>query len=112
MSNNGTQEDVTNTNKTEGLIKTGKPFRPVRAPARGKPGRGNVNDPNVICDALLETWTEFSEALNKIPDDEKAQLAAHFNDLSDEDPELGEVLFGDLEEFKAHLEGLSDAVKG
>ena len=59
------------TNKTGDVGKTGKPFRPIRAPARGKPGRGFVHDPEVICDALIDTWEEFSDALNKIPEDVK-----------------------------------------
>ena len=104
-------EDPSKTNTTTGMVRTGKPFRPVRAPARGKPGRGFAHDPDVICDALMETWEEFSEALSKLPDGEKDSLAQYFNELTDDDPELGDSLLSDLPEFKLHLDGLTEENK-
>ena len=89
------------------MVRTGKPFRPVRAPARGKPGRGFSHDPDVICDALLETWEEFSDALSKLPDGERDSLAQYFNELDEDNPELGDSLLGECEEFKLHLDSLS-----
>ena len=89
----------------------GKQFKSLKVKARGEAGRGFTDDPDVVCDALLNTWDEFSDALAKIEAEERSQLSCHFNELTEDDPELGDSLFGEYDEFKVHLDGLDDDTK-
>ena len=57
----------------------------------------------------MDTWEEFGEALSKLPDGERDSLEQYFNELSEDDDELGTALIGDLETFKLHLDALPKA---
>ena len=87
----------------EGGGKKKTPFRALQVRAKPKPGRGNTSDPNVVCDALYEAWDELRTAIEALPETERDALKSHFNDLIEDEDDLGDHLFGDMEDAEARF---------
>ena len=66
--------------------------------ATPKPGRGHVEDLNVILGAILDSWDFLQEAQNGLGAEEAA-YKDYFNNLCKEYDDLGEMLFGDVQDF-------------
>ena len=74
-----------------------------------RPGRGTI-DSAAIKDAMTNSWNELEENREEIEENEKNEIKAHFNAL-DEDVNLGDLLFGDCDDFSAGLASLSNEKK-
>merc|ERR1711971_747565 len=79
------------------------PFGKLKVKARCKAGRGSVNAEAVV-DAMQHTWTELRAAIDALDDGEKDQLREHFNNLIEDQGELGDILFGDADDFKSAVQ--------
>ena len=76
------------------------PFGKLKVKARCKAARGSVNAEAVV-EALTETWDDLSEAVNGLDQEEQDQLKDHFNKFIEDHDDLGEILFGDADDFVA-----------
>ena len=85
-------------------------FGQLKVKAKAKSGRGCM-DNQLIEDAITDSWTTLTEALEEAEDDDKAQIKEHFNGFSDGNGNLGDILFGDADGFKSAVADLNDADK-
>ena len=75
---------------------------------KAKPGRGGLN-PEVIFDAVKESWEELQDALDALGDEEQQAVKDYFNSLIEDQDDLGDILFGDdNSDFEARVNMLDD----
>merc|ERR1712166_836726 len=79
------------------------PFGKLKVKARCKAGRGSVNAEAVI-DAMENTWGDLRAAIDSLEEGEQAQLKDHFNNFIEDHGELGDILFGDVDDFKSTVQ--------
>ena len=60
---------------------------------------------------MCNTWGDLRAAIDSLEDDEKENLKSHFNGLIEDEGTLGDILFGDADEFEQTMEMLSDDIK-
>ena len=71
-------------------------LKKLRVQAKAKPARG-AKDAAVCVELVDNNWQEIQDAFKASTEDEQGELYDHFNDAVDG---VGEVLFGELEDFK------------
>ena len=91
---------MTESNKTETQL------RSVRFKVKIKTSRG-VEDAESIVQALRDDWSQLGDELNQLPSMEQDKIKSHFNGLIDGFDELGEILFGDLDDFNDTVSGMN-----
>ena len=79
------------------------PFGKLKVKARCKAARGSVNAEAVV-EALTETWDDLREAVDGLEDSEKDALRDHFNKFIEDHDDLGDILFGDADDFVAGVQ--------
>ena len=57
--------------------------------------RPDIDDPNVIMKALQVHWDDFHHQITQVDEDEIAEIRDFFNDLIEEDDQLGDKLLHD-----------------
>ena len=73
-------------------------FGKLKVKARCKAGRGSVNAEAVI-EAMENTWGDLRAAIDALEEEEQHQLKDHFNNLIEDHDNLGDILFGDADDF-------------
>ena len=68
----------------------------VKVRVRGT--RGDV-DAEAVTEAMQDGWDQVRQAIDSLEESEQDELRAHFNGLIEEHRNLGDLLFGDAEEF-------------
>ena len=81
-------------------------FRAIKVKLTGKASRG-CEDIEAIVDSVKDAWGDLNSELHSLPADEQENMKKHFNELVD-DKELGEILFGSVEEFTDKLSDLDN----
>ena len=83
-------------------------FGTLKIKAKAKSGRGSV-DAAAIEEAVIEMWDEIVEATNNLAEDEQTDMKKHFNEFlaNDDVDNLGDLLFGEVEDFKQAVATLS-----
>ena len=75
-------------------------------PALSK-GRGTVTAEAVI-DAMKDCWNDMATAIDEnLSKAQQTEMLEHFNNLIEDHDELGELLFGDYDDFEAGMDMLS-----
>ena len=74
-------------------------FRAIKRKQKGQAGRGFA-EPADVLDCLAGDWDSLQDELLKLPDDEQDSMKEHFNNLIEEADTLGDILYGDKEEFQ------------
>ena len=67
-------------------------------------------DATAICEALYEQWDALKAAIQELPVEEQKELRDHFNDKIEGEDDLGDMLFGDDDEFDSKIKFLNEAV--
>ena len=49
---------------------------------------------------MCDEWNNFQGELNNLPAEEQDEIKGHFNGIIEEFDELGDNLFGEVDEFK------------
>ena len=80
-------------------------FRAVKRRQKAKAGRGFTDPPSVI-DCMKDEWEGLNQALNELPEGEQAAMKDHFNELIEDQGELGDLLFGEWEDFKSTVDNM------
>ena len=78
-------------------------FGKLKVKAKAKNGRGSL-DAQLIEEALSDSWDTLQEALQEQDDGIEQQIKEHFNNIGDE---LGDILYGDVDDFKNAVSNLS-----
>ena len=52
-------------------------------------------DPNAVIEALQQNWDDFQQQLSQVSDEESEEIKQYFNELLEDDNELGDKLFHD-----------------
>ena len=60
-----------------------------------------------VLDSIQDGWQELQDELGQFSDEDRGQLVQHFNELL-ENKQMGETLYGDLDDFKLALADLSN----
>ena len=81
-------------------------FRALKVKLSGNATRG-CEDIEAIVDSVKDAWGDLNSELHSLPAEEQDNMKKHFNELVD-DKELGEVLFGSVEEFTDKLSDLDN----
>ena len=81
------------------LPKTGIKFKPSQ-------GRG-AGDFGLVLEAITEDWGSLQDALNGLSANDKTAICEHFNGLNEDYDTLGDMLFGELEDFKQVVENMN-----
>ena len=85
-------------------------FGKLKVKARCKAGRGSI-DAVAVIDAVVNTWGDLRNAIDELKPEEKDQLREHFNNLIDDETDLGEILFGTADDFESRLKFLDDEIQ-
>ena len=86
-------------------------FGKLKVKAKTKSGRGSV-DPAAIIDAVCGAWKDLQNAINTMNPEEQDELRSHFNQLIEDECDLGDILFGSSEDFESRLKFLDDEIQG
>ena len=76
---------------------------------RARLSRGQL-DAVIIFDAIQNHWDELQEALATLPENEKTEFISHFNSCIEGQEDLGDILFGNKDDFRSRLSFLDDEV--
>ena len=84
-------------------------FGALRVKAKAKSGRGQI-DPGAVVEAMIdeENWKALRDAIERLPEEEQDALRDHFNEFLDEQDDLGDILFGDNDDFDSRIKFLDD----
>ena len=85
-------------------------FGKLKVKARCKKGRGSV-DASAVIDAVMNTWGDLQEAIAGMDKPDQDELREHFNNLVEDEGDLGDVLFGTADDFESRLKFLDDDVQ-
>ena len=85
-------------------------FKSVRKILKSKGARG-AEDANKVLDGIVEEWDGLHSELTELPDEDAENMKAHFNELVDGFDRLGDVLFGEVDEFQEYVDPLDNEVK-
>ena len=86
-------------------------FRSIKRKQKQPAGRAS-KEPKDVLDALTTDWVGLQDELFALPADEQEAMKEHFNDMIDEHDALGDILYGEKEEFEAVTNELdSDTLK-
>ena len=77
----------------------GRTVGKLRIQASVKQGRGMGTDPNDIIEAIVESWDELQEGLEGLPEQEQEEIKEYFNTAIEGEDDLGEMFFGDSQDF-------------
>ena len=77
---------MTNKNKIE--ISMAK-FSQLKVAAKTKAGRG-TKDAEAVMDALKDCWDDLSDKIKEMTESEKTELKNHFNNLIEDEDDLGD----------------------
>ena len=83
-------------------------FRAVKRNCKMKEGRG-IEDPESVIETMRDDWDGLVGELQSLPENEKEKIKEHFNSLIDEFDNLGEILFGDIDDFNDTISGMASA---
>ena len=81
----------------------GKPRLKRKAPH----GRG-IKDAKTIMDTVMENWDDLIEELEKLEPADQDKIKDYFNNLIKNETDLGDILFGEMPEFKSRIEFLQE----
>ena len=82
-------------------------FLKVKMTARG--ARGSV-DPQGVYETIKENWDALQEELDKLEDEQKNQIRDHFNSIIESEDDLGDILFGEIDDFESKLDLMDSEV--
>ena len=110
--NSDENNDPTQNNVPKSMNKTKGNFRKLNIQTRRKPGRSGEIDTTYVIEVLKEDWSALQDGLNTMSKEEKDAVKKYFNEICPEDDdELGDVLFGDVDDFDAQIQALNDEPK-
>ena len=72
----------------------------LRINVKPKTTRGATDDPAAVLEAMVEAWDDLQEAVSGLGDDDATQMKDFFNELNPDVGTLGDILFGDADEFQ------------
>ena len=81
-------------------------FRAVKRVCKTKGSRG-IEDPESVIETMRDDWDGLVDELKTLPENEKEKIREHFNGLIEEFDNLGEILFGDIDDFNDTISGMS-----
>ena len=70
-------------------------------------GRG-IKDAKTIMDTVMNNWDDLVEDLQKLSDEDQNTIKEHFNSLIAGEEDLGDLLFGEMNDFKQRIEFLQE----
>ena len=73
--------------------------------AKARAGRGSL-DAQAIEEALLGAWEALQDELDEQDESVQDQIKAHFNNFNADAGNLGDLLFGDADEFTSAIGNL------
>ena len=85
-------------------------FGKLKIKAKCAKGRGSIDAVSVI-EAMTSTWEELQAAISGLSQDEQKELEDHFNQLVEDESDLGTILFGTADDFNSRLNFLDEDVK-
>ena len=65
-------------------------------------GRG-FKDAKTIMDTVMENWDDLIEELEKLDPEDQNAIKVHFNGLVNDEGDLGDLLFGEMSDFKERI---------
>ena len=74
-----------------------------------KMNKGRGLDSGAVLDTISEDWSTLQTALNSLPEDDQAAIKEHFNTCIEDYDEIGDTLFGELEDFSAIVENMGNS---
>merc|ERR1719367_1134238 len=85
------------------------PLVKLKINAKPKSGRGfEDQSPSDIIECLVDVWDDIKEALDNLTPEEADEFKEHFNKYIDGEDDLGDVLFGNADDFVARVKFLDD----
>ena len=54
-------------------------------------------------DTVMENWDDLIEELEKLEPEEQNEIKVHFNGLVKDEGDLGDLLFGEMSDFKERI---------
>merc|ERR1712232_163286 len=89
--------------KQQGMVLIAKfVYRP-----KNKQGKRGAEDASAILDIIVENWDEIQELIEELDINDAKEYQDHFNSLIENEDDLGDILFGTVEDFKQRSNFLS-----
>ena len=78
-------------------------FGKLKVKCRMRGARGTM-DANSIFKAVIDSWKDLAEACGNLAPEEQQAVRDHFNNLIEDNDDLGDILFGDdADEFEQRV---------
>ena len=75
---------------------------------RLKATRGSA-DSGAVVEALKDSWQDLQNAIKNMNESDKQELKDHFNGFDEDNDDLGDILFGDFNDFEQRINLMDDA---
>ena len=89
------------------IATTGK-FRQIKVKTKKiDAGRGCI-DPRQIVDAMAQVWDEITTTIGSLDEETQDDLKNWYNNLIEDEDDLGEILFGTVDQFEDRMRFIDD----